>query len=431
MLNPKTVALIGATEREDSIGRTVMENLLLSDKRKIYPVNPGRKTILGIECYPDIADIPEKIDLGIVVTPANTVPDVVESCGKAGVEGLIIISSGFKEFGEEGKELEERIKEIRKKYGIRIIGPNCLGVIIPGIGLNASFLKVNPEAGKIGFISQSGALGTAILDWAVDNCIGFSMFASLGSMIDIDFGDLVDYLGANPETRSIMLYMEGVGNAKKFMSASRGFARNKPIIIVKPGRFSESAKAALSHTGSMAGDDQVYEAAFKRAGVVRVKEVADLFNAAAVLDSKNLPRGYRLAIITNAGGPGVLATDTLMELGGKLSELSEKSLSDLNSFLPPYWSKSNPIDVLGDADIERFTKSINICLEDTEVNGILIIYTPQGKADPEELSRKIAQIGTNASKPIIIVWMGGRKFRRQKGFLSRMGFLLMKRLKRL
>ena len=409
MLNPKTVALIGATEREESIGRTVMENLLLSDKRKIFPVNPGRKSILGIDCYPDIASIPEKIDLGIVVTPANTVPDVVESCGKAGVEGLIIISSGFKEFGEEGKELEERIKEIRKKYGLRIIGPNCLGVIIPAIGLNASFLKANPEPGNIAFISQSGALGTAILDWAVNNCVGFSMFASLGSMIDIDFGDLVDHLGTNPETRSIMLYMEGVGNAKKFMSASRGFARNKPIIIVKPGRFTESAKAALSHTGSMAGDDQVYEAAFKRAGVIRVKEVADLFNAAEVLVSKNLPEGNHLAIITNAGGPGVLATDTLLELGGKLSALSEKSLSDLNSFLPPYWSKSNPIDVLGDADIDRFTKSIDVCLEDDEVNGILIIYTPQGKAEPGELSRKIAELGANSSKPIIIVWMGGRK----------------------
>ncbi len=409
MLNPKTVALIGATEREGSIGRTVMENLLLSDKRKIFPVNPGRKSILGIDCYPDIAGIHEKIDLGIVVTPANTVPDVVESCGKAGVEGLIIISSGFKEFGEEGKELEERIKEIRKKYGIRIIGPNCLGVIIPAIGLNASFLKANPEPGNIAFISQSGALGTAILDWAVDNCIGFSMFASLGSMIDIDFGDLVDHLGTNPETRSIMLYMEGVGNAKKFMSASRGFARNKPIIIVKPGRFTESAKAALSHTGSMAGDDQVYEAAFKRAGVIRVKEVADLFNAAEVLVSKNLPKGNHLAIITNAGGPGVLATDTLLELGGKLSALSEKSLSELDSFLPPYWSKSNPIDVLGDADIDRFTKSINVCLEDEEVDGILIIYTPQGKAEPGELSRKIAELGANSSKPIIIVWMGGRK----------------------
>lgn len=409
MLDPKTIALIGATEREGSIGRTVLENLFLSDKRKVFPVNPGRKSILGIECFPDIASIPEKIDLGIVVTPAKTVPDVVENCGKAGVEGLIIISSGFKEFGEEGKVLEERIKEIRKRYGLRIIGPNCLGVIIPAIGLNASFLKVNPQAGKIGFISQSGALGTAILDWAVDNCIGFSMFASLGSMIDIDFGDLVDYLGSNPETRSIMLYMEGVGNAKKFMSASRGFARNKPIIIVKPGRFSESAKAALSHTGSMAGDDQVYEAAFKRAGVIRVKEVADLFNAAEVLVSKNLPKGNHLAIITNAGGPGVLATDTLLELGGKLSALSKKSLSDLNSFLPPYWSKSNPIDVLGDSDIDRFIKSINVCLEDEDVNGILIIYTPQGKAEPGELSRKITEIGANASKPIIIVWMGGRK----------------------
>jgi acetyltransferase len=203
--------------------------------------------------------------------------------------------------------------------------------------------------------------------------------------------------------------MEGVGNAKKFMSASRGFARNKPIIVVKPGRFTESAKAALSHTGSMAGDDEVYEAAFKRAGVIRVKEVADLFNAAEVLDSKLLPKGKHLAIITNAGGPGVLATDTLLELGGKLSDLSEKSLSDLNSFLPPYWSKSNPIDVLGDADIDRFTKSINVCLEDEEVNGILIIYTPQGKANPGELSRKIAQIVEDASKPIITVWMGGKR----------------------
>ncbi|MCX9085812.1 MAG: GNAT family N-acetyltransferase [Candidatus Methanoperedens sp.] len=409
MLNPKTVALIGATEREGSIGRTILENLFLSDKRKIFPVNPGRKTILGIDCYPDVTSIPEKIDLGIVVTPAITVPDVVESCGKAGVEGLIIISSGFKEFGEEGKELEEKIKHIRKKYGLRIIGPNCLGVIIPAIGLNASFLRANPEPGKIAFISQSGALGTAILDWAVDNYIGFSMFASLGSMIDVDFGDLVDHLGSNPETRSIMLYMEGVGNAKKFMSASRGFARNKPIIIVKPGRYTESAKAALSHTGSMAGDDQVYEAAFKRAGVIRVKEVADLFNAAEVLDSKNLPKGNHLAIITNAGGPGVLATDSLMELGGKLSSLSEKSFSELNSFLPPYWSKSNPIDVLGDADVDRFIKSINVCLEDEGVDGILIIYTPQGKADPDELSRKIAEVMADASKPLITVWMGGRK----------------------
>jgi len=418
MLNPKTVALIGASEKEGSVGRAIMENLLLSKKSKIFPVNPNRNTVLSINCYPNIASVPEPIDLAVIATPAKVVPETVEECGKAGVQGIVIVSAGFREIGDEGKKLEDQIREIRKKYAMRIIGPNCVGIIRPNIGLNASFLKARPEPGNIAFISQSGALGSAILDWAVNAHIGFSMFASLGSMIDVDFGDLIDFLGDDPDTRSIMIYMESVGNAKKFMSAARGFARNKPIIVVKPGRFAESAKAALSHTGSMASDDNVYDAAFKRAGVVRVKDVGDLFNSAEVLDSRHLPRGRRLAIVTNAGGPGVMATDELIELGGQLAKLSDESLRQLDSSLPPYWSKGNPIDVLGDADIGRYVNALNVCLNDPGVDGILIAYTPQGAANPAELARSIAEIAKSAWKPIIVTWMGGEAVREARGVFA-------------
>lgn len=418
MLNPKTVALIGASEKEGSVGRAIMENLLLSKKSKIFPVNPNRNTVLSINCYPNIASVPEPIDLAVIATPAKVVPETVEECGKAGVQGIVIVSAGFREIGDEGKKLEDQIREIRKKYAMRIIGPNCVGIIRPNIGLNASFLKARPEPGNIAFISQSGALGSAILDWAVNAHIGFSMFASLGSMIDVDFGDLIDFLGDDPDTRSIMIYMESVGNAKKFMSAARGFARNKPIIVVKPGRFAESAKAALSHTGSMASDDNVYDAAFKRAGVVRVKDVGDLFNSAEVLDSRHLPRGRRLAIVTNAGGPGVMATDELIELGGQLAKLSDESLRQLDSSLPPYWSKGNPIDVLGDADIGRYVNALNVCLNDPGVDGILVAYTPQGAANPAELARSIAEIAKSAWKPIIVTWMGGEAVREARGVFA-------------
>lgn len=409
IFDPQTVALIGATEREGTVGKSIMENLLNARDIKIFPVNPQRKLVSGLKCYAHIKDIPEKTDLAIIATPAPTVPGLVEECGKAGTEGVIIISAGFRETGEEGKKLESRIREIRQKYGMRIIGPNCLGIIRPVKGLNASFLGIMPEEGKIAFISQSGALGSAVLDWAVNAHIGFSMFASLGSMLDVDFGDLIDFLGDDPFTKSIMIYMEGVGNARKFMSAARGFARNKPIIIIKPGRFHESARAASSHTGSMAGDDHVYEAAFKRAGVIRVKEVADLFNAAEVLDSKGLPKGPRLAIITNAGGPGVIATDTLMELGGELALLSMDSISKLDASLPTYWSKGNPVDLLGDADEERYLRALNVCLEDDDVKGVLLIYTPQGNADVAGLAEKIAPVAQKAYIPVITVWMGGKE----------------------
>lgn len=418
MFDPETIAVIGATEREGSVGRAILENLLLSKDRKIFPVNPNRKTVLGIVCYSNITEVSEPIDLAIIAIPARIVPEIVEECGKSGVEDIIIVSAGFKEIGEEGRKLEEQIREIRMRHGMRILGPNCLGVIRPGVSLNASFLKANPKPGKIAFISQSGALGSAILDWAIDAHVGFSIFASLGSMIDVDFGDLIDLLGEDPNTKSIMIYMESIENAKKFMSAARGFARNKPIIVVKSGRFAESSKASLSHTGAMAGDDQVYDAAFKRVGVVRVKEVEDLFNAAEVLDSANLPKGPRLAIITNAGGPGVMATDALIELGGELAELSDESLKELNSVLPPYWSKSNPIDVLGDSDTARYVKAIKVCLND-EVDGILVIYTPQGVAKTDELAKSVAEIAKNAWKPIITAWMGGEEVEGARKILSR------------
>ena len=409
MLNPKTAALVGATEREGVVGRIALENLLRSKLRKVFPVNPNRKKVLEVDAYPDIASVPEHVDLAVIATPARSVPHVVEQCGSAGVDGVVIISAGFKEIGEEGIRLEAEIEGTRKKYGMRIIGPNCVGFMRPRIGLNATFLKGDPPSGNIAFISQSGALGSAILDWAVSAGIGFSLFGSVGSMLDVDFGDLIDFLGDDDDTRSILLYMEGVGNAKKFMSAARAFARRKPIVILKPGRHAESAKAAQSHTGAMAGDDEVYDAAFRRAGVVRVGEIAELFDAAAVLDSGRLPRGPRLAIITNAGGPGVLATDALIDLGGRLATLSDDSMREINRFLPPYWSHANPIDILGDARVESYAKALSVALRDSMTHGVLIIYAPLESAPSDQVAATVVETAKGWLKPVITTWMGAEE----------------------
>jgi acetyltransferase len=406
MFDPKTIALIGATEKKGAVGRSILDNLLRSKERKIFPVNPHTNKVLEVESYPSVSGVPEHVDLAIVATPARSVPVVLEECGEAGVEGVVIISSGFKEIGEEGTQLETEIERIRKKYGIRIMGPNCLGFVRPPLNFNATFLRGNPPAGDIAFISQSGALGSAILDWACSAGIGFSMFASLGSMLDVDFGDMIDFLGDDPATRSILIYMEGVGDARKFMSAARAFARSKPIIILKPGRFAESARAVHSHTGAMAGDDAAYEAAFRRAGVVRVGEIAELFDAAKVLDSRKLPAGPRLAIVTSAGGPGVMATDAIIQLGGELAELSEKSMEQLNALLPSYWSKANPVDLLGDATVDRFAKALSICLGDSKVDGVLVIYVPMDSAPSTQVAQAVANSAKNTSKPVVATWMG-------------------------
>jgi acetyltransferase len=410
IFNPKSVAIIGASDVEGSVGYAIVKNFTqLGYAGKVYLVNIRKPEILGVKTYQTVEQIPEVVDLAMIATPAKTVPDVVEECGRAGVKGVIIVSAGFKETGAEGKALEDKILEIKKKYGIRIIGPNCIGIIRPRINLNATFVDKVPKPGKVAFISQSGALGSAILDWAIHDNIGFSNFVSVGSMIDVDFGDLIDYFGTDPKTKSILMYVEGITQARKFMSAARHFARTKPIIVVKAGRFSESAKAAASHTGSLSGEDDIYDAAFKRAGIVRVEEIEDLFNATEVLGTQPLPSGPNLALITNAGGPGVMATDALIAKGGKLAQLSKKTMDTLNSVLPPFWSKGNPIDIIGDAKADRYKAAVEACLNDENIDGILIIFTHQALSEPVETAKAIVELVKSKAyqnKTILTSFMG-------------------------
>ncbi len=410
IFNPKSVAIIGASDVEGSVGYAIVKNLTTQGyKGKVYYVNIRKPEILGVRTYPTVMEVPEPVDLAMIATPAKTVPDVIEECGQAGVKGTIIISAGFKEIGPEGKALEEKIFEKAKKYGIRVIGPNCIGVMRPRINLNATFVNKVPKPGKVAFLSQSGALGSAILDWAISENIGFSNFVSVGSMVDVDFGDLIDYFGTDPQTKSILMYAEGITEARKFMSAARHFARTKPIIVVKSGKFTESAKAAASHTGSLSGEDAIYDAAFKRAGVVRVDEIADLFNAAEVLGTQPLPKGPNLAIITNAGGPGVMATDALITKGGKLAKLSDSTINILNSVLPPFWSHGNPIDVLGDAQPERYKAAIEACLNDSKIDGIVIIFTQQGVVEGTSVAKGIVEVVADRhfhDKTILTSFMG-------------------------
>ncbi len=411
---PNSVAVVGATDRKGSVGRVVLENLLLAqDRRAVYPVNPNRETLLDVKCYPNLSALPEAPELVVIVTNAKFVVDVVDEAAKIGVKNVIIVSSGFREAGEEGKQREKTILEIARANGMRLIGPNCLGVIRPSANLNATFANRTPKNGGIAFLSQSGALGTAVLDWAASRDIGFSAFVSLGTMLDVDFGDLTDYLGADPQTRSIIIYLESLGNslvnARKFMSAARGFARTKPIIVIKPGKFQESRKAAQSHTGAMAGEDMYYEAVFDRAGTVRVEQIEDLFNCASILDSAKLPKKRDVAIVTNAGGPAVLATDAVVSRGGKLAELTPETIAALNEHLPAFWSKSNPIDILGDADEARYEKAIETALKDPNVSGAIVIYTPQGAADPTRLAETIIRMAETNTKPILTVMMGSEE----------------------
>ncbi len=412
--DPKSVVLFGATDKPGSVGQTTLKNLLSSqDKRKVYIVHPKHEQIMDAKCYPSLSVLPEIPELAIIATGAESVPAIVEDCGKTGIKAVIIISSGFKEAGEKGQERESKIVEIAKMYGMRIMGPNCLGAIRPSSGLNATFARKGTKPGKIAFLSQSGALGTSVLDWAVSRDIGFSAFVSLGSMLDIDFGDLIDFFGVDTQTKSIIIYLESLGNslenAKKFMSAVRGFARNKPIIVIKAGKFQESRQAAKSHTGAMVGEDSYYDAVFDRAGVVRVEEIGDLFDCASILDTAVLPKGQNLAIITNAGGPAVLTTDALIGRGGKLAPLGQATMESLNQALPTYWSKSNPVDILGDASVERYISAIDIALKDPEVHGIVVIYTPQGVANAVDLAKAISKVAKKSTKPILTALMGSKE----------------------
>lgn len=413
IFSPNNVAVIGATDREGSVGRTIMENLLRDDfGGEVYPVHPTRETVLGLEVYPKITAVPESVDLAIIATPAPTVPGIVAECVEAGVRGAIIISAGFKERGSEGVKLEEAVLAEAKKGNMRIIGPNCLGVMNPSGGLNATFAAQMARPGSVGFISQSGALLTSILDWSFRENVGFSAFVSVGSMLDVDWGDLIGYLGDDPQTKSIVIYMESIGNARSFLSAAREVALTKPIIVIKPGRTDEAAKAAASHTGSLTGSDEVLAAAFRRTGVLRVDTIDSLFNMAEVLAKQPRPRGPRLSIITNAGGPGVLATDALVGSGGELAVLSQETKEALNDLLPAHWSRSNPIDILGDAEPERYAKAIEIVANEADSDGLLVILTPQAMSDPTQTAKELTKLydrpaGYPYGKPVLASWMGG------------------------
>jgi acetyltransferase len=417
---PNTVAVIGATEKPGSVGRTLLWNLISSPfGGTVFPINPKRSNILGIKAYPNLKAVPEKVELAIIATPAPTVPGIVAECVEMGVKGAIIISAGFKEIGPEGRELEREIMDLATGK-MRIIGPNCLGVMNPISGLNATFASTMAKPGNLGFISQSGALCTAVLDWSFSENVGFSAFMSIGSMLDVDWGDLIYYLGDDPHTKSIVIYMESIGNARSFLSAAREVALSKPIIIIKAGQTEAAAKAAASHTGSLTGSDLVLDAAFRRCGVLRVKRIEELFDMAELLAKQpQLPNGPKLTIITNAGGPGVLATDALIATGGDLATLSEKTIEQLNEVLPTHWSHNNPIDILGDADPERYTQTLEIALKDEQSDGLLVILTPQAMTNPIKIAEDLAIYAQKASKPVIASFMGGNEVTMGEAILNR------------
>jgi acetyltransferase len=403
MLNPRSVALIGATETPNSVGRTIMENLRAFDG-KVYPINPKRQDVLGVKAFPKIGETPERVDLAVISTPAVAVPGLISECAAAGVKGAVVISAGFKEIGAEGARLEKEI--MARRGNMRIIGPNCLGVMVPGVGLNATFAKRIAQKGNVAFISQSGALCTSVLDWSIRQNVGFSAFLSTGSMLDVGWGDLIDYLAQDFHTRSILIYMESVGDARSFLSAAREVALRKPIIVIKAGCTDAAAKAVASHTGTLTGNDAVLETAFRRVGVLRVKTIEELFCMADVLSKQPRPQGPRLAVITNAGGPGVLATDMLVAEGGEIAQLSQESFQRLNAVLPPHWSRNNPVDVLGDADADRYIKAIEIVSADPNIDGVLAILTPQAMTDPTAIANGLENFKNLSGKPILASWMG-------------------------
>jgi acetyltransferase len=422
IFNPKTVAVIGATEKVGSVGRTVLWNLISSPfGGTVFPVNPKRENILGIKAYPDIKDIPDPIDLAVIVTPAPSVPDIITNCVDHGVQGAIVISAGFKEIGAEGVKLEERILQEARRGQMRVIGPNCLGVMNPLTGLNATFATAAAQPGNVAFISQSGALCTSVLDWSFKEHVGFSAFVSIGSMLDVGWGDLIYHLGDDPHTNSIVIYMETIGDARSFMSAAREVALAKPIIVIKPGRTEGAARAAASHTGSLTGSDEVLEAAFRRCGVLRVTNIGDIFAMAEVLSKQPRPKGPNLTILTNAGGPGVLATDALITSGGKLAELSSETMQKLNEILPPQWSHNNPVDILGDASPERYAQALEVAAKDENSDGLLVILTPQAMTDPTATAEALKDYAKSYDKPILASWSGGQDIAAGEAILNKAG----------
>jgi acetyltransferase len=409
IFTPQSVAVVGATEKVGSVGRTVLWNLISSPfGGTVFPINPKRSNILGLKAYPSLADVPDPVELAVIVTPSSTIPDLMDECVATGVKGAIIISAGFKETGPAGAELERQVLMRARRGGIRVVGPNCLGVMNPIGGLNATFAAGMARPGTVGLVSQSGALLTAILDWSLGADVGFSSVVSLGSMLDVGWGDAIYHMGDDPKTESIVIYMETVGDARGFLSAAREVALTKPIIVIKPGRTSQAAKAAASHTGSLTGSDEVLDAAFKRVGVLRVDTIQDMFGMAEVLAKQPRPRGRKLTIVTNAGGPGVLATDALIRGGGQLADISPAATEAFNAVLPSVWSHNNPVDIIGDAPPDRYAAALEVAGKDPDSDGMLVILTPQAMTDPTRTAEMLAPMAHSTGKPMLASWMGGK-----------------------
>src|SRR5919202_141135 len=408
IFRPEAVAVIGATDRPGSVGRTIMWNLVSSPfGGTVFPVNSRRSNVLGIKAYPSVSEVPAKVDLAVIVAPAPAVPGIIRECVEADVEGAVIISAGFRETGPEGAELERRVLAEARRGRMRIVGPNCLGVMKPPSGFNATFAGAIARPGNVALLSQSGALLNSILDQSFMENLGLSALVSVGSMMDVGWGDLIYYLGDDPDTKSIVIYMESVGDARSFLSAAREVALAKPIIVIKAGRTEAAGKAAASHTGSLTGSDEVLDAAFSRSGVLRVDEISELFGMAEVLGKQPRPGGPRLTIITNAGRPAVLAPRTLFGGGGELARISSETMDDLNRFLPAPWSHGNPVDVLGDADPERYAKALETAAGDTQSDGLLVVLTPQDMTDPTATAERLAPYANGTRKPVLASWMGG------------------------
>lgn len=405
---PAAVAVVGASTREGHVGNILVDNLQKGGfSGPIYPINPKADEIRGIEAHPSLAAVAAPVDLAVICIPIQGVPEIIQECGQVGIKAAIIISAGGKEAGDEGLAIDKAIHEEAQRAGVRYLGPNCMGILCPQSRLNASFAAFSANPGNLAFISQSGALGSAILGWATQNHIGFSHFVSVGTMADLDFADLIDYLGGETSAKSILIYMEGLTSPRRFMSAARAVSRIKPIILAKSGRSEAGARAAASHTGAMAGMDEAYTAAFRRAGIIRVGTVRQLFDCAEALGKTQRPVGGGLGIITNAGGPGVMAIDALGGWGAQPAVPSQDTLDKLSDILPPFWSHGNPVDILGDATSERYLKALRVCLKAPEFAGLVVIMTHQAMTDPSQIAREIVPEIKKQGKPVLAVWMGG------------------------
>ena len=407
LFEPSSVAIVGATERAGAVGRVLIENMLAAGyKGRLYAVNPRHRKVLGVDCYASISALPQPVDLVVIATPPATVAGAIENAGRAGIKFAVVITAGFSEAGAAGAALERALLETAHKYSVRLVGPNCLGIMRPELGLNATFGRGSVQSGSLGLISQSGAMCTALLDWARPNNVGFSSVVSLGGSADIDFGEIVDYLMYDSRTEHILLYVEGVRDARRFVGALRAAARAKPVIVIKAGRHPTGVRAAVSHTGALVGADDVFEAALRRTGAVRVTTIGQLVAAAQALSSRVRPRGERLAVVTNGGGPGVLAADRAADLGLPLADLAAATIETLKLTLPPNWSHGNPIDLIGDADSARYAAAVRACLEDPGVDGVLVILTPQAMTSPTEVARAVAACARQSDKPLLATWMG-------------------------